>query len=182
MDEESVRKFGPTNGRILGWLAMVVGVVAIVLIFVGGAGFGDATSIVLVALVMSLVWAIMLRPAVHQRGDDLVLRQSFTDVVIPFVRVKYVTVRMFMVVATAERAYHTSAIGRSRRALMKHDRAGSDPVGDHVDLIEQQLNQLCEDARAKKLPEHPIRRTPARLEIGVVVGLAVLAAVLLVLT
>lgn len=161
---------------------MAIAAVVIVVLFIDGVSSGDVTAVVVIALVMSLIWAVMLRPSLIHRGDDLVLRQTFSDVVIPLANVKKVTIRQFMAVTTTGRTYHSSVLTRSRRQVANRDggRITPDPIKDYTDLVEQQINQLAEDASAKRLPEGRVVRRLAWPEIGLVAVLALASIVLLV--
>lgn len=183
MNDRPARKFGANNGRVVGWLAMIVGIVTIGLVISDGIGSGDVAAVAVVGLVMLLIWSIMLRPTIIHDGNHLVLRQPFSDVRIPLVEVDSVTVRLFTLISTPQRQYHSSAFSRSRRQLIKRDtgRVEADPSKSQVDLVEEQLNILVRDARVQDLPTGPVTRTPAWIEIGGLVALLVVAVVLIAL-
>lgn len=183
MSEQPTRKFGANNGHVVGWLSMALGTVTIVFMLLGGVDSGVVAAVAVVALAMAVVWSVILRPTVMHRGDDLVLRQPFVDIVIPLAAIDYVMIRLFMVVSTEDRAYHSSAFGRSRRQVVRRDagRVEANPAKDPADLVEEQIDQLAGNARADNLPRGPITRHPAWLEIGLVGGLALVSLVLVVL-
>ena len=147
-----------------------------------GASAGHVALMAVVAWMVAVAWAVLLRPAVHVRGDDLVLRQPFSNVAIPLVLVEAVTIRLFMVISTPGRVLHSSAFTRTRRELDRRDKGkvAADPAKHYTDMVEQQITQLAKDARDRQVPAGPITRTPAWLEIALVVVLTVAAGILIV--
>ena len=182
MVDEAPRVFGPNNGRFLGWLALIVGIVTLGLLVADGVEADDAAPAAIVSLAMVLAWAMLLRPALRFEGDDLVLRQAFSDVVVPLSVVEFASIRLFMVISTPERTLRSTAFSRTRRQLVKRDagKIAVNPHKDYTDLVEQQINHLAEDARARRAPAGPITRTPAWVELVLVGLLAVAVVVLLV--
>lgn len=170
MSEQRSRKFGANNGVGLGWFVLLLGSISIAVLVVAGMAVSGFSLIAFIVLMMAVVWAIVLRPSVMTRGDDLVLRHSFSDVSIPLAAVRSVQVRLFMVVSVGDRNYHSSAIGRTRKQVVHHGARSETTVSgpDLAELVEDQLNELAVNARRDNLPTEPITRSPAWLPIGLV--------------
>ncbi|MDO9456727.1 hypothetical protein [Nocardioides sp.] len=115
--------FPPTNGRVFGIIALVVGVGVTVLGLVEGAWVLAAVGL----LFAGISWASLLRPRVAIEDDALVLRNMVDTVRIPLAAVEEVVVRQVLAVRVGEKRYTSPAVGRPRRQMSKEDlRLGKD--------------------------------------------------------
>ncbi len=116
--------FRPTGGRLLGVLG-----ISVVLLVVGvGVREPDLSvpawgwpAAVLAAV---LLWSAMLRPRVWVGEGQLVLRTMYETVRLPLGAVESVTLRQVLVVTAGGRRFTCPALGRPRRALLRHDHGG----------------------------------------------------------
>ena len=111
--------FRPTNGPLVGLLALGVLAGAVVLDVLGQGVDLAPWGYALVVLLGVLVWAAVLRPRVWVGQGDLVLRTMLETVRVPLAAVETIAVRQVLVVTAGGRRYVCPALGRSRRALVR---------------------------------------------------------------
>lgn len=117
--DNSDERFPPTSGRVLGVLALAVGL--------GGAGLAltaDDVSWGVVAFgtfFAAVAWSALLRPRVAIEGDELVLRNMVDTVRVPLAAVEEIAVRQVLAIRVGDRRYTSSAVGRPRRQMAKDD-------------------------------------------------------------
>jgi hypothetical protein len=157
---EDVERFRPTSGRFAGIVLVVaaaaVGLLAVVqpdhvLPEVGAA-----------AVFLGIVaWAVTLRPRISLVHDRLEIRGAVDTVRIPLAGIEELAVRQVLAVRAGDKRYVSTALGRTRRQLMKV-KAGalnmtdSDPDTDpnskvaapsYPAFVEQRIRQRVDDAR-----------------------------------
>lgn len=116
--------FRPTNGPVVGLLALAV-LAGVVVLDVLGQGVDLAPwGYALLVLLGVLVWAAVLRPRVWVGQGDLVLRTMLETVRLPLAAVETIAVRQVLVVTAGGRRYVCPALGRSRRALVRGSGSG----------------------------------------------------------
>ncbi len=196
--DEVTERFRPTNGRGVGILALVAAVGTLVL------GIVDDFPAPVVAgafLVGVLAWAALLKPRVRVADRRLVLVNMLETVSIPLAAVEEVVVRQVLAVRVGDKRYVSPAIGHTLRATLastrppKRDPRRGDVLAtpqapSYPDLVENRIDQLVMEER-KRLdvrrgsPEvaalgAEVRRTPAWVEIGLlVVGVVALVVTVL---
>ena len=196
-----VERFQPTSGRFTGWTTIVLAV----LVVVAGVAYADEGFPPWVAalglLVGILAWAAMIRPALWATHEHLVMRNLAETVHIRLAAVEEMAVRQVLAVRAADRRYVSTVVGRTwRKALTSRHRPGgladdaalAPTEGMHyADFVENRLYELVEKARSGAgiragsqeqlaLPD-AVRREPAWLPIGLMVGSALLLVVTLFL-
>lgn len=178
--DETVEKFRPTSGRILGSIGLA-GVAVVVVLAVANPGTIPAPVLWGFLLFGALTWAAMLKPRVLATRSTLVLRNMLSTVSIPLAAVEQIAVRQVLVVGVGERRYASPAIGRSWRQSIKATKPAEEtaPGGlSYPAFVEERLHRLAEDARARAgvamLSDEQlaladcVRREPAWLEIVLV--------------
>jgi hypothetical protein len=192
-EQTAEQRFGPTSGVITGW----AGVVLATLVGVGVAvedpsvtGFGVAALVLALGV---LAWCFLLRPRVLIRGEQLVLRNAFTDQLIPLCAVEDIVVRQTTVVATDDGVYRGIGVGRPLRKIIK-ERAGerrahgaerATPQRTSLDtaevpdfMIEQVLARKAHAAGSAEEPPHLEYAVPELVLLAVLLLLFLLLAVL----
>ena len=116
---ESLERFRPTSGRLVGSLSLLV--VAGLLVHPAvdvrtAAGQRLAAGLALVAV---LVWMTQLRPRATLYRDALHLRNVLRDVTVPLAVVDEVTVRRTLDVRVGETRYVCVGIGKPLRAVLR---------------------------------------------------------------
>ena len=144
------RTFGPTTGVVTGWLGLAIVAVVVVLTLLEDRTL-VGLRVVLGALVCGLVlWCYLLRPRVVLERDRLELRNAFSTVRIPWLRVGEVLVRTVTRVYVGEKAYVGTAVGHSARSLIRASRRErrtlvAEPV-QTKHAVDQPLPSLIEEA------------------------------------
>lgn len=174
---DDVERFRATNGRVVGFIGLLLVAGVLLLAVVDGitrAPVGLVPGCLLAALV---VWVVLMRPAVRTEDDHLLLRGSLGDHCIPLSSIDQVSVGALLVVLADGRRFTNTAVGRTRRESARDDRVGTDLTRrSYGAYVESRLEQLVADARAKGLEPGEPRRSWAWPEIA---GLALLTAVVL---
>src|SRR3546814_8398314 len=101
---------------------------------------------------------MVLRPKSSFEGSVVRVRNGFSDVRIPLVRVQYAAVTMFTNVVTDERTFRSPAVTRTRKQNVQRGTSEPDPMNSLADLVETTLNQVIDDAKAQRQPEGEITR------------------------
>lgn len=160
-DDNQRETFGPTSGRVVGVLGLLVGLALVVVGLVASpVVWGLAAAGVLLA---ALAWTAMLRPLAGIDGDVLVLRGMLDTVRIPLAAIEEVSVRQVLAVRAGDKRYTSPAVGRTRRQMFRDDRGGlggaSTAAGvDAVRLaeesyglfVEERIRTLATDARERQ--------------------------------
>ncbi|HEY9564457.1 MAG TPA: hypothetical protein VIR30_11875 [Nocardioides sp.] len=178
MAPEAIHEFGPNNGRLIAWAGLVATGFVVVSVLGNGVEQADAAVLTWCALVAVFLWCMFLRPKIIVEGSVLRLRNGFSDVRIPLVRVQYAAVTMFTNVVTDERTFRSTAVTRTRKQNVQRGTSEPDPMNSLADLVETTLNQVIDDAKAQRQPEGEITRAPAVVELALLAGLLVLSVVL----
>ncbi len=135
MAAESVEKFQPTNGRVVG----VLGLAAVLVLMTLGAIEGyPIWGIGLLAVVGVLTWAAVLRPGVQIADDKLVLRNMFVTLAVPLGAIEEVAVRRVLAIRAGDRRYVSPVISRSLRQTLRpkrRDLAGGGLTDEGPDLV-----------------------------------------------
>ena len=153
MAEESMERFRPTSGRIMGVIALLI-VAVVVVVSLVDREHGFPMPVVWAALAVGvLVWAAMLRPGVWVTSDSLVMRNMLDTRSLPLAAIEQVVVRQVLAVRVGDRRHVSPAIGKSWRQTLKSSRATDADAPTAVDsypvFVEERINRLAEDARAK---------------------------------
>jgi hypothetical protein len=159
---------------------------------------GDWRILVGCAFVALGLWAVLLRPMIAIRGDQLELRGMISQVLLPLAAVESISVAQYVTVRSVGNSWTCPGVGRTKRQL---SRMGSSTAGDLTaaargratdsgtvaNFVTVRILQLAEDARAKAgvamMSEEQfalaegVRRTWAWPVIGGLVALAVVFAV-----
>lgn len=183
-------RFPATGGRIVGSLAIVLGVVLVVLVLVESRGTAWA-GVAFGVLLAAIGWSVLLRPRVWIEGDRLVLRDILHTTRVPLAAIEAVAVQQVLVLRARDRRYASAAVGRSRRQVRRsHGLPSGSGTARTVDevaaggyglYVEERIRARAEQARATQGgddPDVPVERAWAWPEIAWL-GLSALAWVLL---
>jgi hypothetical protein len=158
---EAVERFRPTSGRFTGIVLLVASVVVGVLSLVQPDHVVPEVGSAAVFLGV-VAWVVTLRPRISLVHDRLELRGPVDTVSIPLAGIEELAVRQVLAVRAGDKRYVSTALGRTRRQLMKI-KAGavsltdSDPDTDpnskvaapnYPTFVEQRIRQRVDDARA----------------------------------
>ena len=189
---DQVERFHPTSGRVLGTIGLLL-CAAVVGVGLLDREHGFSAPVVTGALVVAvLVWGSMLKPRAMVVGRHLVLRGMFETTRIPLAAIEDVVVRQVLAVRAGDKRYVSPAVGRSLRQSL---RAGSRPTGDgtfsvsageavatasYADIVEERIRRLAQQAAVAEGVRRysdeqvalaaQVERTPAWLEIGLLVA------------
>lgn len=153
------RSFGPTTGVVTGWLGLAV-VAAVAVLTLAGDRSVVGARIVLGALLCGLVlWCYLLRPRIVLEQDRLELRNAFSTVAIPWLRVGDVLVRTVTRVYVGEKAYVGTAVGHSARSMMRAARKERKTL-----VTEPQVSNRAVDQPLPSLIEEAIRERACRAQ------------------
>lgn len=198
---EEVERFRPTSGRFTG-IVLVTGSLAVAALALVRPDNVIAEVGVGAILVAIIAWTVALRPRVSLVGDRLELRGALDTVSIPLAAVEELSVRQMLALRAGDKRYTSTAVGRSRRQLVKaknEPNQVADPDTDpharvaapsYAQFVEERIRQRMDDARAaagirRGSPEQvalgaDVHRRLAWLEIaGLVVSLIAFVVVLL---
>ncbi len=156
-----VERFRPTSGRFTG-IVLLVSAFAVASLSVVQREH-VIPEVGAAALFLGVVaWAVTLRPRISLVGDRLELRGAVDTVAIPLAGIEELAVRQVLAVRAGDRRYVSSALGRTRRQLMKA-KAGaisltaSDPDTDpnsrvaapnYAQYVEDRIRHRVDRARA----------------------------------
>jgi hypothetical protein len=156
-ERDVVEQFHPTNGRVTGWLTVVLAGAVVV----AGLAYLDEgfPPWVLAAglLVGVLAWAAMLRPALWATREHLVMRNLSETVHIRLAAVEEMAVRQVLAVRAADRRFVSTVVGRTLRKSLRSghrdlatDAALAPTEGMHyADFVENRLHDLVDKARSR---------------------------------
>lgn len=179
---QETERLGSNNGRVIAWIGLGFGVLAIVMALQGGLDRASVANVLIVLLVMVVVWCVLLRPAVFLDAETLRLRNGFGDVRIPLASVDAVTVRQMLVVHTrGGGGFRSTALTRGRREMMDYDRGKRqpNPIKSHADFVEERIHARADDARSQGAEQADPVQTPAWPEVGAILTLSVAVLVLM---
>lgn len=143
MTAESVEKFQPTSGRVVGVLGLI-GVLG--LLALGAIEGFPVWAVGLLAVIGVLTWAAVLRPGVLIAGDDLVLRNMFVTQTVPLGAIEEVAVRRVLAIRAGDRRFVSPAISRSLRQTLRPKKSDQ-PVPSYPDFVEQRIRTAGADHR-----------------------------------
>lgn len=181
MNEE---KFSSPGNKVLGFMGVGLGAIAIVAILANGPGRDEVVAIFVIALVVTLFWAFLLRPQIRLTPTTLTLRNALTTVTVPVHRVTAVEVRRYTVIGLDDSTRLTStAMSRGIYQMARSDR-GRSVAGDPASFMTSRIEARIEESRhALGGPDADagIRSTPAVPELAVIGACAIGAVVGLLL-
>jgi hypothetical protein len=164
-------KFGSPGNRVLGGIGAVLGLAAIVTMLAYGPGRNEAIAIFVIALLVVLCWAYLVRPQLRLTESALTLRNPLETIVVPIQLVRDVDVRRFTVVRLEEGGFASPAVARMAMQIAKADRGGT--MADAAEFMLSRIRARMDESAMVPLPEGAgVRRSPAWLEIGLLVGSA----------
>ena len=111
-------------------------------------------------LVALLAWTVTLRPRVSLVGERLELRGVVDTVEIPLAAIEELSVRQMLALRAGDKRYTSTAVGRTRRQLVKAKNEPDqvpDPDTDphsrvaapsYAQFVEERIRQRMDDARA----------------------------------
>lgn len=181
------QRFGPTSGKVTGYLGLAACGAVLVLLLRNDAGTANLRWVVATAIGALVVWSVMLRPRVVLRaGREVELRNVFSSWLVPLALVRGVSVKAITRVETEDGRYDGVAVGRRVRQLVRESRAGRPAVEDkprssdidEVDLMITAIDHAAEQAR-RDGSEQSVRRVWAVPELA---ALAVLLVALVVVS
>lgn len=154
MQQSGPERFGPTSGRVAGWIAIGLVLVIAVSTLLDGYDDSDATVVCALALAGLVCWAVLLRPSLVLADHVVVLRNMFSTTRIPLALVEDVEVRHVTTVLAAGRSYLSTAVHRPRRSrratlLSSHKAQQPGPPTPSVaDLVVSRIRSRADTARA----------------------------------
>jgi hypothetical protein len=149
MADEVVEDFGPSSGRITGVLGLGICVGIIVLGVVEYDEGFPAAGVWAALFAAVLLWSAMLRPRVRVTAAELRLRNMLTNISVPLAAIEQIVVRQVLSVRAGDHRYISSAVGKSWRQAIKSDRRDPEDDAPYPVFVEERLQQLAEEARAK---------------------------------
>lgn len=173
-----------SGGRTVG----VLGLVAVVAVLVYSAFLAEFHLATWPAALLAavVVWSVLIRPAVVLREHEVELRNVVHTVSVPYARIRDVEVNQMTRLHVDERTYVAGSFGRSRGEIRRDARAPSDARLDQHSLgwlVQERISRRAADARrtvGDSAAELPVRRSWARVELTLLVVLAVATVVALV--
>ena len=155
-----MERFRPTSGRFTGIVLLVAAIAVATLSLVQRDHVIPEVGAAAVFLGV-VAWAVTLRPRISLVRDRLELRGAIDTVSIPLAGIEELAVRQVLAVRAGDKRYVSSALGRTRRQLMKV-KAGaisltaSDPDTDpnskvaapsYAQFVEDRIRQRVDAAR-----------------------------------
>jgi Bacterial PH domain len=119
-----VERFAPPAGRLLGYVAVVVGLV----LAVGSALAGVTTNRGVMCFgiaVVCVAWVVLIRPVVAAHEHGVLLRNMARDVFVPWSGIQRARVLQTLQLVTSESTYHGLGVTRSARSMLKDSRRGA---------------------------------------------------------
>lgn len=173
-----IQRFRPNNGRVIGWLGLVL-CVAVAVVLVMSEPLSVAVPGVLgCAFVGFLVWMAMLRPSIAAHRTELEMRTMFESVRVPLASIDTVVVRRYVLIRSGGRRYICPAISRPLRKTVRAEMKWSgqsgmqpglslDRLGEatgenlrtdvvkeqdlaYADFVEERIATLAENDRARR--------------------------------
>ena len=171
---EEVERFRPTSGRFTGIVLVSSSLVVVGLALLRPDEVLPEVGVG--ALVVAvLAWMVALRPRVSLVGEKLELRGAVDTVEIPLAAIEELAVRQLLALRAGDKRYTSTAVGRTRRQLVKAKNEPdkvADPDTDpharvaapsYAQFVEERIRQRMDDARAAS----GIRRgSPEQVALG----------------
>ena len=188
-----VQKFKPTSGRAVGFLSVLVILLAAGDLIVAEHDLFALRVSLGLGVVALVVWMSMLRPRAVAYPDTLVLHNMVSDTTLPMAKIEAVLVRHTLNVWIGQERYVCVGIGRSSRSMSKRresramtlfavdqseERMGqgqSAKIGagtEYANFVETRIEGLAHQARRDRLDAPPASRTwavPELVALGVLV-------------
>lgn len=168
--DAEVERFHPTNGRISGYLGLLVAAVVLVLAvrpLDAGRPLGTAILALLGGL---LVWVVLLRPAMWATDRELVMRGMFHTDTIPLASIDRVAVGQVTAVSSGTRRYVSPVVGYAARHTAMQFRGRRKPASaadTYQVFVEERITQLARESRDRYGAADAVaRRTYAWPEIS----------------
>lgn len=171
----TVEKFSSPGNRILGGIGALLGIAAIVAMAVNGPGRGELIAILAIGLLVTLCWTFMIRPQIRLTETALTLRNPLVTIDVPLQMVMKVEVRRYTLVDLAEERLSSPAVSRMLIQMARADRSGAQSpsgtpepgFGDTAGFMTSRIKARMDERALVPLPDDAaVRRTPARLEMG----------------
>ncbi|CAN5257764.1 MAG: hypothetical protein ACSLEW_15090 [Nocardioides sp.] len=142
-----VEWFSATSGRVIGWVGIVIGVLAAATTLVQS---GDPAWMAFGAVVSCAAWVALLRPRIGATDEELLLRGMVSTVAIGWGSVRTIAVSRFTAVWVGDKRYVCPAVGHSLRAAVRTPgRIADRRPTDYASHVEAQLRRRMEDALVK---------------------------------
>lgn len=116
---ELLERFKPTAGRLLGIAGVAIVLLVAYAVASTGLDRGTIGFLAALALILVLVWAALIRPALRAYDDHLLIRNSWSDVRIPWGRITDVDVKQTLQVYVGHERHHCVAVGKSARQIIR---------------------------------------------------------------
>lgn len=178
MTTNDEKRYGPTAGRVTGWIGLLgCASVAIVLPFTGQ----DRTTVrfaVSMALAGVVIWAFVARPRITLTPTTLHLRNPLSSWWVPVGLVDEVVVRLTTRVTASGRTFDATAVGRPARSFARTMAKPWEAPDLVADLMVADVLAASASARAVGPVTGRIERHWAVPELG---AIAILSLALLVL-
>lgn len=160
-----------------GWLGLATMAAALVITLYDGTGPGHLAAASAILLLAAVIGVLLLRPGLVVHEDHLLVRNSLTDVVVPWTAIREVSVGLVMQIAVGDRIVRAVAFGRTPSELRK---PGRRTEVDYTDLVVARLREVAETHGGLR-PDagtDVVTSTSWRWpDIGVLIGLGVLTTV-----
>ena len=181
---ETVEDTFTSPQRTTGWVGLATMIALLVITLADGTGLGHLAFACAVVLYGAITVAIFLRPAVVLEDDHLFVRNSLSDVVVPWTAIRGIALRHVMELDVGDRVVRVVAFGRTPRQVrhQARDVAGVAEV-DYTSIV---MNRLREVAAKKgglrsSVGSEPVRVTWRWPEVAALAFLTALTVVLVVL-
>ena len=116
-----VQRFRPNNGRIIGWIGIVLAAAVVVILLTTESPRVAVPGVLGCALVAGLVWMALLRPDIWATATDLELRSMFETVTIPLASIETAVVRRYVLIRAGGEKYICPAISRPLRKTIRDE-------------------------------------------------------------
>jgi hypothetical protein len=147
---DHVEKFAPTGGRVLGVIAVLLGLLVVVVWLFDR----DSVAAWFVALSVFWIvgaWAAFLRPQLLVHGRHLVLRGMLDTVRIPLRMIDSIAVRQVTAIGAGGKRYVSPAVSRTRRDLARQDGApGRSRGSSQGNLVFGGIWRMAAEERARQ--------------------------------
>jgi len=149
VDQDGIEKFRSGGGRLLGYVALALGLAVAVLVLADGYQSNEWKVLTGIAFFGFASWVVLLRPLVAITGGSLLVRSMLSDVRLPLASVEDVKIRQFLVVRAGGHSWTSTGLGRSKMQLWRLRRGHDDAGNKHADFVEERIRAVGENARAK---------------------------------
>jgi hypothetical protein len=170
--------------RTTGWVGLATMIVLLVVTLADGTGPGHLAFASAVLLYGAITVAIFLRPAVVVQDDHLLVRNSLTDVVVPWQAIRGIALRYVMELDVGDDVVRAVAFGRTPRQLrhQSRDAAGVAEV-DYTTIVINRLREMAakHGGLRSSAGSEPVTTTWRWAEVALVAVLSMLTVVMVVL-